>query len=324
MCIWKVPTHSVISNGIPRKGLEMSTKSLVSIIISDLENHPSLHRLLQSISRQSTGLDQIEIIIAGAGNHPASSPSLWTAITGIDNIHLENIDNSATPAIARNTAANTANGELFLFLRPDYRLDSKYMTTAFSVFSDHPDTDIMYTDYIRLGPKGNGSTQTGMVQLPHFNHESLQARNILGPAVLLTRKAWESTHGFRSNTIYRDWDLWIQAVLAEKQFYHVNYPLASCEHRRITFRERAEDGRCKAMVVINNQAYFHMHTVRWALSYLRGDSWAEAYKFMTIPDSMAVSKMMHDFTMKQMGTNILAEEAIRQFDQAARKTEASF
>ena len=244
----------------------MYLKSFVSIIVSDLETHPSLPRLLQSISRQSTGLDQIEIIIAGNGNHPPSSCSLWTDITDIENIRLENLEESATPATARNAAAAAANGDFLLFLRPDYRLDSKYLTTIFSVLANHPEADIVYTDYIRLAAKKGNTTHPGMVQLPHFNEALLQSRSFLGPAVLLTKNAWESTQGFRDNTIYRDWDLWVQAALAGNEFFHVNYPLASCEHRKITFRERAEDGRCKAMIVINNQAYYHMHTVRWALS----------------------------------------------------------
>ena len=200
--------------------------------------------------------------------------------------------------MARNTAAAAANGDLLLFLRPDYRLDSKYLTTTLSVLADHPETDIVYTDYIRLASKNNGTTHSGMVQLPHFSENLLQSRNFLGPAVLLTRNAWESTQGFRDNTVYRDWDIWVQAALSGNNFFHVNYPLASCEHRKITFRERAEDGRCKAMIVINNLSYYHAHTVRWALSYLRGDSWAEAYSFMTIPGPMDVTKMMHDFNMQ--------------------------
>jgi len=300
----------------------MHSSSLVSIIVSDLETHPSLPRLLQSISRQSTGLDRIEIIIAGNGSHSPSAPSLWTAITGIDNIHLENLDNSANPSIARNKAAAVANGDMLLFLRPDYRLDPKYMTTALSVFADHLETDIMYTDYIRLAPKKDSNTRPGMVQLPNFSDSLFQTRNFLGPVVLLTRDAWESTMGFRENTVYRDWDLWVQAALAGNDFYHVNYPLASCEHHKVSFRERAEDGRCKAMIVINNQSFFHMHTVRWALSYLRGDAWAEAYNFMSIPGPMDVTKMMHDFNMKQMGTDTMAEKAIQQFDQAAHNIEA--
>jgi hypothetical protein len=300
----------------------MHLKSFVSIIVSDLETHPSLPRLLHSISHQSTGLDQIEIIIAGNGSHPSSAPSLWRDITSIENIHLENIGESATPSMARNHAAAIAKGDFFLFLRPDYRLDSKYLTTIFSVLTDHPEADIVYTDYIRLASKKDSTTHPGMVQLPRFSEKFLQSRNFLGPAVLLTRNAWKSTQGFKENTIYRDWDLWVQAALAGNYFFHVNYPLASCEHHKISFRERAEDGRCKAMIVINNQAYYHMHTVKWALSYLRGDAWAEAYGFMTIPGPMDVTKMMHDFNMRQMGTDIMAEEAIRQFDQTSISSEA--
>ncbi|MCJ2164074.1 MULTISPECIES: glycosyltransferase [unclassified Pseudodesulfovibrio] len=298
-------------------------KSTVSIIISDLETHASLPRLLLSISRQSTGLDAMEIIIAGNGGHAPTDPGVWQAITGMDSIRLQVFDRSTTPSQARNRAAAMTTGEILVFLRPDYRLDPKFMTTTMTVLEDHPETDIVYADYIRLAPKNDRSAGPGMVQLPKFRDGLLQARGFLGPGVLLTRRAWESTAGFRDNTFYRDWDLWIQASLAGSVFYHVNYPLASCEHRKISFRERAEDGRCKAIIVINNSGFFHEHTVRWALAYLRGDAWAEAYHFMSIPGPMDVTHMLHDYAMRTMGTDLMAEQAIRQFDQAVMNSDTT-
>jgi len=313
---------SPVSSEIPRKGRTMKPSSHVSIIISDLETHTSLMRLLHSISRQSTGLEDMEIIVVGNGGHSPSDPSLWQTVTGIDAIHLEVMDTSVTSSDAQNAAAQKANGDKLMFLRPDYRLDPKYITTALAVFDDHPETDIMYSDYIRLAP-ADKTGRPGTVQLPSFREGLLQARGFLGPAVLLTRKAWKDTQGFRKNTAYRDWDLWVQAALAGNNFYHVNYPLASCAHRKISFRERAEDGRCKAMIVINNQGFFHEHTVRWALSYLRGEAWAEAYGFMTIPGPIDVTRMMHDHAVKTMGVDIMTEKAVRQFDRAVANTKAA-
>lgn len=291
-------------------------KHTVSIIVSDPETHPSLPRLLQSVSRQSTGLDRTEIVVAGNGGHSPSDPDLWRAITGLDAIRLLPLDPDLPPAQARNRAAAEASGDRLIFLRPDHRLDPKYLTTADAVFADHPETDVMYADYIRLAPRNNRSAAPAMIQLPGFRDGLLQARGFLGPGVTITREAFERTAGFRDNTFYRDWDLWVQAAQAGCRFYHVSYPLTSCEHRKVSFKERAEDGRCKAIIVINNQGFFHEHTVRWALAYLRGDGWAEAYGFMTIPGPMDVTRMLHDHAMRTMGTDHMAEEAIRQFDRA--------
>ncbi|EGB13928.1 hypothetical protein DND132_0713 [Pseudodesulfovibrio mercurii] len=291
-------------------------KHTVSIIVSDLETHPGLPRLLQSVSRQSEGLDRAEIVVAGNGGHDPSSETLWRAVTGLDAVRLETFEPGVTPSRARNLAAAKSIGDRLVFLRPDHRLDPKYLTTADAVFADHPETDVMYADYIRLAPGRSQSPGPAMIQLPPFRDGLLQARGFLGPGVLITRQAFERTEGFRDNTFYRDWDLWVQTAQAGGNFYHVGYPLTSCEHRKVSFRERAEDGRCKAMLVINNQAFFPDHTVRWALAYLRGDAWAEAFGFMTIPGPMDVTRMLHDHAMKTMGTDTLAEEAIRQFDKA--------
>ncbi|MGE4421259.1 MAG: glycosyltransferase family 2 protein [Pseudodesulfovibrio sp.] len=291
-------------------------KHTVSIIVSDLETHPGLPRLLQSISRQSDGLDRTEIVVAGNGGHDPSEPTLWRAITGLDAVRLETFDPNVTPGRARNQAAAKAIGDRLVFLRPDHRLDPKYLTTADAVFADHPETDVMYADYIRLAPGKNRSMGPSMIQLPPYRDGLLQARGFLGPGVLITHEAFDRTDGFRDNTYYRDWDLWVQAAQAGASFYHVSYPLTSCEHRKVSFKERAEDGRCKAVLVINNQHFFPDHTVRWALSYLRGEAWAEAFGFMTIPGPMDITRMLHDHAMRVMGTDTLAEEAIRQFDQA--------
>jgi hypothetical protein len=288
----------------------------VSIIVSDLETHPGLPRLLQSVSRQSDGLDRVEIMVAGNGGHAPSDQALWRAITGLDAVRLETFDPDVTPSQARNLATAKAIGDRLVFLRPDHRLDPKYLTTADAVFADHPQTDVMYADYIRLAPGKNRSMGPSMIQLPPYRDGLLQARGFLGPGVLISREAFDRTRGFRDNTFYRDWDLWVQAAQAGAVFHHVSYPLTSCEHRKVSFKERAEDGRCKAVLVINNQHFFHEHTVRWALSYLRGDAWAEAFGFMTIPGPMDVTRMLHDHAMRTMGTDTLAEEAIRQFDQA--------
>lgn len=301
----------------------MQTSTFVSIIVSDLETHPSLPRLLQSVALQSTGLDRTEIVVVGSGAHSPSDRAAWSAITGSDDITLINVDDSATPASARNMAAQTSKGELLLFLRPDYRLDPKYLTTVYSVIEDYPETDVIYSDYIRLAPKKDRTIRPGMIQLPDFDDTMLQTRNFLGPAVLIRREAYNRTEGFRNNTVYRDWDFWIQAANSGSEFYHVAYPLASCEHSKVTFRERAEDGRCKAMIVINNQSFFHVHTVKWALAYLRGDAWAQAFNFMVIPSAMEVTRMLHEFAMKQMGTDVIAQRAIRQFDLEPLAVEAT-
>lgn len=301
----------------------MHLDSFVSIIVSDLETHPGIPRLMQSVARQSSGLESTEIIVAGTGAHPPSAISNWSAIIDSENISLLALDDKTPPAQVRNAAIKASRGDLLLLLRPDYRLDPKYLTTALPLFADNPDMDIMYSDYIRLTPKNASSGRPGMIQLPDFDETLLQTRNFIGPAVMFRRQAWETTRGFRDNTIYRDWDMWVQMASAGNTFYHVDYPLASCEHTKTTFRERAEDGRCKAMIVINNQVYFHMHTVRWALSYLRGETWAQAYGFMTIPGPMEVTRMLHEHAMQQMGTDILAKEVIRQFDAAPLSVEAS-
>ncbi|MUM77018.1 glycosyltransferase family 2 protein [Pseudodesulfovibrio sp. F-1] len=297
----------------------MGVRTHISIIVSDQEAHTSLPRMLQSVARQSTGLDAVEILVIGTGSHASDAPQAWAAIADTGAVRLVESLPDTPAGEALNRAVECSSGRLLLFMRPDYRMDAKFLTTALSVFSEFPKADVMYADYIRIARDKGQGMRSGLVQLPDFDDTLLQTTNFLGPAVMLRRRTWERIHGFRDNTTYRFWDLWVQAATAGCSFFHVNYPLASCEVSNIPFRERAEDGRRKAMLVINNQAYFHMHTLRWAIAYLRGDAWAQAFGFMTIPDSIEVTRMMHEHVMRSMGTDTLLRKAIRQFDRATRQ-----
>ncbi|WP_250645463.1 glycosyltransferase family 2 protein [Salidesulfovibrio onnuriiensis] len=249
---------------------------------------------------------------------PVRDISLWDEILHDTSIRVHPLPAGTNAGDARNSAIEHSLGSYLLCLRPDYRLDPKYLSSVLAKLNEPAGQDIAYGDYIRLPNRENRAIKSGYVPLPDFNHDLLRTSNILGPAVLFRREVWEESDGFRDNTVYTEWDFWVQAALRGREFVHVSYPLASCDNRPTTFRERAEDARGKAMIVINNQAYFHMHTVRWAMAYLRGDAWASSWAFMRLPGPMDVSRMMFEHNVQRMGASHIIDKAIREFPARAK------
>lgn len=283
----------------------------VSIIINLTERDARLPRLLQSILRQEEQVGHVEILIAAPESLPVNDLTVWDTILEHGSVRIAPLPSDMTAGEAKNRTISLATGSHILCLRPDYRLDPQYFSTILPRLEASPEISIVYADYIRLPQKYSQNTvKSGYVPLPDFSHELLRTGNILGPAVLFKNEVWQESEGFRDNTVYSEWDFWIQAALRGYEFSHVSYPLSSCEHRATSFRERAEDAGGKALVVINNQGYFHMHTVRWALAFLRGDAWASSWAFMRLPGPMDVTKMMFEHNIQRMGGTRLTNRAL--------------
>jgi hypothetical protein len=293
---------------------------LLSIIIYVDEQMPTLPRLLQTIRNQHPhGLDY-EIIIGTSDSKVIAELQQWNTINGDNTIYTCLIENGTCTAEAKNQCLLKARGSCFTCLTQDNRLSPDYMRSMEQLITDTNPPDIIYPDHLRMPPPEIRST-SGYASLPDFNADMLRRSNILGPAVLVRKRVWEAAH-FRSNAIYHEWDLWIQATLLEFSFAHIQECLVSGEVNTPGFRQRAEDGRGKALLVINNHAFFHMHTVRWAMAYLRGDQWASPWAFMRIPTSLEVTQMMHDHCVQKMGGNRLQEQAFQDFQDEGSTTEA--
>lgn len=295
-------------------------KELLSIIIHVDKQMPTLPRLLQTIRNQHPhGLDY-EIIIGASDSETIVELEQWNRINGDSTIRTCLIENGCCPAEAKNQCLLRSRGTCFTCLAQDNRLAPDYMRSMEQHLTKTDSSDILYSDHLHMPPPEVRST-SGYASLPDFNTDMLRRTNILGPAVLVRKKIWEAVQ-FRPNAIYEEWDLWIQAALLEFRFTHISECLVSGAARSPGFRERAEDGRGKALLVINNHAFFHMHTVRWAMAYLRGDQWAGPWAFRRVPSSLEVTQMMHDHCVQKMGGSGLRERAFQEFSPTESNTEA--
>lgn len=302
----------------PMEGAIMSTVRF-SIVISITEQDDRLSRLLQSILQQDQHTASSEVLIIAPQDMTVNDLEFWDSILSESRMHVFTPSADESSIEVKNSVISQCRGELIACLRPDYRLSPNYFARMDGCFSKLPHTEVLYPDYVRLSPVKGDKTINGYAPLPEFSDELLRVGNPVGPGACFRKSMWEECDGLRANTVYCEWDLWVQAALREMDFMHLSESLCSCDTRKTTFRERAEDGRGKAMIVINNQAFFHMHTVRWALAYLRGDAWAESWAFMRIPTPMEVVHMMHDHNIQKMGGAQLGANALEQFMQDDNK-----
>ena len=284
----------------------------ISLIVSHEDFGADITGLLRSIARQTEGIDSLEVVVVGVTPTHELESSVWTDMAGGVRVLPIPLDEPSDIPAALNQGVEHATGDILVFPQATTRLDPHFLRTLHDVFSEN--TDVCYTDFIRISENVEAA---GVVRLPLFDDRLLQVADFLGPCLALRRAAWERQPGFKGNTLYHHWDLRVRLAAARNIFRRVDFPLVTVDHHRTSFRERAEDGRAKAMVVINNQGYFHQHTVRWALSYLRGESWAEAGPIGVIASPMDVIRLTHDDATRRMGATALAEQAVRQFERYA-------
>lgn len=281
-----------------------------SLIITLAEEHVFLPRALQSAAMQNEDSGRAELIVA-APEPLLESVGVWEVALDMPIKTVPTAD-EATVSAMRNAAADKAEAPLLSFLHPSHRLDRHYLDEVLDASEDVPEADFIYTDYVRMSQK-SGRGASGLMRLAPFDEEAIRRTDVLGPSVVVKKETFDGLERFREDFIYSEWDLHVRAAQSGCAFLHIAYPLLTAVERKIGFRERALDGRGKALVVIANPAYFHGHTLRWALSYLRGEAWAEAWTFRTIPTAVEVSHMLNAHTINQVNRTDAAEEAVRQF-----------
>lgn len=269
----------------------MPENCIASIVVHSHGDVHTLRRTFQSIGRQTFGLDRVEVVFApvGPGDPGLALAGQWRDILACPRFSILSAEPGQGPAEQRTSGLAAARGRCLVGLASSVRLDPRFLELGLAALDGRVDADLAYSDYLHAGPRGQG-----LIRLPDFDPDLLRSRNIVGPVVLLRRQVFEECGGFRDNTLYLDWDFWLRAASRGHGFVRVPQPLYSVEDGPggHSFRVRAEDGRAKAMLVINNHAFFDARVLRWALEYLRGAAWATACSFGVIPGGREVSRLI--------------------------------
>lgn len=261
----------------------------LSIVIPCYNYARFLPRLFASLAGQGGVLPDAEIIVVDDGSRDGSADVARELCAGLDLPAWKVLDapHSGLPGRTRNLGLAEASGDYLLCLDPDDEIAPGYLAAVLDALK--AGADVAYTDYLRVNPDGVRE----VVALPEFEPDLLRAQNILAPTAAIKRRAFEATRGYRENTAYEDWDLWVQLALAGARFRRIPEALYVYHLHEANFSHaaRRRDGEAKAWVVRNNKRFFPRETGRWADALLRGEIWAQPFGRGLIPRAEDVAQL---------------------------------
>lgn len=258
-----------------------------------IPNHNYGHhflRLARCLSCQTIGMDVVEIILVDDGS---TDDSLRQAVhfEAISPVRFEVLaeGHDGRPGNVRNRGLAEARGEYLLCLDPDDVIAPGYLTNCIAGLDHDKAAGLAYTDFTLVE-----NDRPRVVELPDFDPGLLATQNILSPTAVMRRSAWEQTEGYRAETDYEDWDLWVQFAMRGFGAVHIADPLyVHIVHGdNFSFKARENDGRAKAMIVLENESFFPAAVRHWARGLMAGEPWAIDFPRGVIPGKDHVEKLL--------------------------------
>lgn len=269
----------------------MTSRPCISVVVPNYNYSKFLGRFFSCLARQSVGLRQLEVIAVDDGSDDDSLEVFagWRERLGAARFQIVALQHSGSPARVRNAGFSRASGEFIIGLDPDDEFSPALLGVCLKTLHARQDAGFAYTDWL---VRREGRVR--MVSAPEYDAGLLRTQNPWTSAVLMRRRVWDDSEGFRENTAYEDWDFWIQA--AANGFCGVRAPGAHFTYdmhgQSFSSRARAEDARAKAAIVMNNKRFFHPSVATWARGVLRGAPWAGAMGRGLIPRPGDVERIM--------------------------------
>ena len=196
----------------------------VSIVIPTYNDAIYLIDSLASVEKCRIG--NAEVIIVDDGTKDEESLRILEALRarGYQIIAQENRGLSA----ARNTGIANSRGRFILPLDADNRLCKGFVQAALEAFDTRPDLGVVYTNRQLFGK------QTGVVQVPDFNLQTLLFGNYIDACAMFRRELWSDLNGYDERMpCWEDWEFWIRAGVHGWSFQHLD---------RIGFEYRVRTG----------------------------------------------------------------------------------
>jgi glycosyltransferase involved in cell wall biosynthesis len=264
----------------------------LSIIITNHNYGTYLPRLFDALNRQTHPLDDTEIILVDDGS---TDDSVSTAeALGKDlpcaRFMLLQAGGKGHPAPVRNKGLARAKGALLFAMDADDLIDAEFLRACREMLDYRPSVDLVYTAQKIVHEDGRIPPQT--ILLPCATPHLLSWQNVVTSPAVFRRTVWEKSQGFRSDTMYEDWDFWVQAAAAGFRFGRIESALFTYWKHGASFTSHAveNDRISKVRIVADNPALFHISVRKWASLVLAGHT-VEPFPRGIIPlpqDAMAL------------------------------------
>lgn len=263
----------------------------LSVVIPCHDYARFLPRLCAALAAQTLPPAAWEVVLADDGSTDGSADAARALLPGLGcaGWRVLELTHGGSPGRTRNEGIAASRGEHIVCLDPDDEPLPAFLASLLALLETG--ADVACCDYFEVEPDGTAR----LVRLPWFDPELLRTQNILAPTAMFRRAAFARTRGWRANTAYEDWDLWVQLARLGCTFARQPEPLFRHHWHGANFSHQAQarDGAAKAQLVRNNRGFFPKETGLWADALLQGEPWALPFGRGLIPRKVDVLVMYH-------------------------------
>lgn len=180
---------------------------------------PFLREMIESVLSQTYG--NLELCLAdGSGEDKGAEQVIREYMEKDARIRYEKLPENLGIAGNTNAAAALAAGEYAALLDHDDLLEEHALFEIVKYLSDHPDTDLLYTDEDKV------TFDSSVYFQPHFkpdyNPELLRSNNYICHLLVVKRSLLQKTEGYRQDYDgAQDYDLILQCAEQAEQIGHI-------------------------------------------------------------------------------------------------------
>jgi GT2 family glycosyltransferase len=227
------------ARGMRRRLVGHASDPAISVLMPVHDPPPEfLERAIESVREQTYARWQLCIVDDGSSD-PGVVELLESQAAANERILLRRHERAGGISSATNAALSMATGEFVALVDHDDELEPDALDAVIAHLSEHPETDIVYTDEDRILANGK---RLGAVLKPDWSPELLRAGMYTCHLGVYRRRLVEEVGGFRSEFDgSQDFDLMLRLVEATQRIGHVP---------RVLYHWRASD----ASVAINPMA----------------------------------------------------------------------
>ncbi|NJB66926.1 glycosyltransferase involved in cell wall biosynthesis [Desulfobaculum xiamenense] len=254
----------------------------ISIIVPNYNYGRFLPRLFTSLCAQSRGLSDVEVIVIddGSTDDSVAVANELGATLGAAEFRVVRMRHSGRPGTVRNVGLARACGRFMLCLDPDDEVAPQYLGATLAALEGCPQAGMAVTDY----ELAEGD-DVRVIRVPEFDPDILRTQNPYPSVMLFRREVYERCGGYRDDTAYEDWELWVRAASAGFRVVRVERTLFRYNFHAGNYSQtaRRDDARAKAALVLANRRFFDAQVVAWARGVERGEPWAVGFGRGLIP-----------------------------------------
>ncbi len=234
----------------------------VSVVIPCYRQARFLSEAVASVVAQTFTDWEIVIVDDGSPDDTAVVAQLLIAAHPDRRIRLIRQENRGL-AEARNAGIRVARAPYILPLDADDMLEPEMLAQTVAALDAHPEVGFVYTDVRRFGAENN------ILRTQPYSLNRLRFQNMMMPATLFRRRAWEQVGGFRMVKPVQgceDWDFWISLAEAGWEGMYIAQPLL--RYRRtagsMVSTVRRYNLELRAHIFLNHRRLYEPDVLAWA------------------------------------------------------------